>query len=313
MIARSNLMAGPGYVIAPGPVSFRVAGLIKVELVWEADNIKDALKGAFTKVVKNRYLRATFTPLYRDATNTDAIFFPYISLLATPLGTQIFTTSDQNWVFVANSGLSITFKAGAVTQMPTIFAGANSPIFGQMTVIGVNATGTDTTSSSSFYAQSTGNSFTPPAIPGTATLLRQKWTAAYGSNTGWASFQSYNGFAITHELGLSPIYDNGQQIGALLTGYRPMCKATPTGNTIAQLLSQMAFSGSGAAQGQRYDANENDLVLSGAVAGSITLKNASIEAGEVNMDADVLHQGPVSFIGNVGDNSGANVAGLILT
>jgi hypothetical protein len=313
MISRATLLAGSGYGIAPGSVSFRCAGTIKVTLKWNSVNVTDALKGPFDKIVTDRWLEATFTPLYYDPTNTTAIFFPWISLQATPPGvTQIFGTTDEPWSFVGNNGITITFKAGAVTAMPTIDTSIDKPFFGQMTVIGINATGTDPSSASSFYSISSGNTFTPPAIPGTAVLARQKWSAVFGSNSGWSAFQAYEGFQISHELGLKWITDSAQRIGALLTGYRAMAKCIPSGNTLAQLASQMAFSGTGAIQGQRYTADENDLIISGAVSGTITAKNSSIESGEINFAAEVLNQGEVAFITNVGDNSGANVASLIL-
>lgn len=311
MISRSTLLAGPCYVTFGG-ASFRLAADAKLQLVWEAQNVSDALKGPFTKVVTNRKLVLTGTPLYYDPSNTTTIFFPYISLLATPPGTQIFGTSDGACSVVGNNGLTILMKAAAVTKMPNLSAGADKPILDGIEITGVNATGTDPSSSSSFYTISTSNAFTPPTIPAASVLARQKWSAAYGSVTGFTAFQSYDGFAITHELGLTWVKDNGQDIGAFLTGYRAMCKCTPSANTIAQLAAAMAFSGGSAAQGQRYDSNAADLIISGAISGTITLKNASIESSEASFAPGVLNQGQISFITNVGDNAGANVASLIL-
>lgn len=321
MIPRTLLLAAPGYVVDGSNNKIRVKGKITVALRWSADNISDSLKGAFSKVVTNRWVEATFTPLYYDATDTTATLFPYISLLAaaTPPGFQIFTTSDVPWKFVGENGVTITFKAAAVTTMPSIFCGVQKDMLGQVTVTGVNATGTDPTSSSSFYAIQTAQSFTYPAIPSTAYLGRQKWTAVYGADTDWSSFSALAGFSISHELGLKWITDNGQNIGALITGYRPMCDFIPMGPTIAEIVGEMAFSGTGGVggsvvpgQGQRYDANSADLVISGAITSTVTLKNATIESSEFAMASDDLNVSTVKMIGNVGNNSGANVAGLVL-
>jgi hypothetical protein len=310
MISRTNLIAGPCYITMGGQ-AWRMASDTTVDFVVETQEIMDNLAGDFTEIVTNRYLQIQGTPLYYDTTDTTAIFLPYISLAATPVGTQIFGTTDAACTITANSGLTIVGKACAVTKMPDLNLGADKPIFGALEIIGVNATGADPTTSSSFYAVSTGNSFTPPAIPGTATLARQKWTAVWGSVTGFSSFQSYDGFSITHKLGLKWITDNGQRIGALLTGYRPLCRCTPSANTIANYLAAVPFSGSGAAQGQQLAATA-DLVISGAVAGTITLKNAALKGAQVKFGGDALHQGPVQFVGTVGFSSGANVASLIV-
>jgi predicted enzyme related to lactoylglutathione lyase len=321
MISRAQLLAGPGYITFK-TASWRMASDLKVMLKWTAQDVTDALKGPFTKVVTDRWIEVTGTPLYYDPTTTNGIFFPYISLASTPPGTQIFGAADSACSIVGNDGKTITLAAAAITSMPSLHLGADRAIYGPITIIGVPATGTDPSTATSFYqatANWLSNSFTPPAIPATATLARQKWSAVYGADTGWSSFQAFKGFEISHELKLKWHEDNGQRVGATLAGYRAMCKCQPSANTIDQMATEMLFAGTAgvgghvvASQGQRYSANSADLIISGASSGTVTLKNATMEAGEINFSAEELNQGEVTFITNVGDSSGANVASLLL-
>ena len=303
--------------MACGATNFRVKGLITAKLAWAADNITDSLKGPFTKVVKDRWVEVDFTPLYYDPSDTTTLLFPWISQAATPLGTQMFTSSDDPWSIVGQNGDTIVLSAAAVVKMPDLNLAADKDIMGPCQIIGINATGSDPSSATSFYTISTGNSFTYPAVPSTATLARQKWSAAMSSGaTGFTAFQSFTGFQITHELGINwdACRDSGQRIGALFTGYRTMAKCQPSANTMAQLNTAMLFSGTGASQGQRYDTNSKmkDLVISGATSATVTVKNATIETGQINFAAEQLRQGEVGFISNIEDSSGAPVDSLVL-
>lgn len=304
-----------------GAVIWRMASDTTVDFVTETQVVKDMLRGGYTRVVTNRYLDISGTPLYNDATNTTALFFPYISIAATKIGFQIYGATDTSLQIIGNTGLSILAAAVAVTQMPALNLGADKPVYGPMKWKGINATGTDPSSASSFYTVATNTSFTPGAIAGTSTLARQKWSAVWGAVGAWAAFQSYDGFMISHGLELSWRKDNGQDIGAKLIGYIPSCRCTPAGpiTTLGNALTEMPFSGPNSAatvtagQGQTTDLNISDLVLSGAVAGTITLKNMNLKSVQTVFAGDKEHNGPHVFEGNIEDSSGTPSAGIVFS
>ena len=299
---------------APSSNYIRVPGRATVKLAWEAQDVTDALKGPFDKIIIDRWLELDFTPLYNDPTNATAVLLPYNLQSGTAPGTRIFGTSDSAFTFTGLNGLAITLAAAAVVKMPSINLGADKPVYGPMQIIGVNKTGSDPTTATNFYSiTAPGTPPSLPTIPSSATLARQKWTAAFGSDSGWSALSSYNGFTIDWETPLTWVRDNGQRIDALLTGARAMCKCMPSGNTVAQLFSEMPFAGTGAAQGQRQSATAHDLVITGAVAGVVTLKNASITEGNVIFANEALNQGEVGFITNILESGNAAVGPVTFT
>jgi hypothetical protein len=242
-------------------------------------------------------------------------------MAATPPGTLVGGAADTPWTVVGQDGTNFSILAGGVTKMPEITCAADKDIFGPMTVTGYPITGSDPSTASSFYTVSASNAFSPPAIPTTSYLLRSKWTAVYGANTGWTSFQAYDGFKITHDLKLSVKKDNGQRIAHTLSSYRAMCQFRPAGPSALQLfgatgaLGQIAFQGPGAAQGQRLSTNNQaDLILTGVGNGSpvITVKNIGITSAKTNFSNEELRSGEIAVITGDPTSAGAAVASLHL-
>lgn len=314
MITRPRIILGPAYhSLGSAPVVWRGIGDVKVNPTFEWLDVKDALRGVIDKIAKNRFVTVSHTPRYYDPTVTNPFFFPYINLNNTPVGYQIFGVTDTPYSVLGNNKDQISLIAAAVTKMPNFFLGVEKDFYtSELEITGVGGTGLDFSAANSIIGSTmTAGTYADPAVPGTSVLNQQKFTAAWGAFAGFTSFQGFKGFEFTHELSLKWHDDNGQYIGASIVSYRCMAKVIASGNTMAQMLSAMAFSGPGAAQGQRASSQSANLVVTGATGGySATIPNAVIESGGFVFGNETLRQGEIAFVGT--DAAGAS-PGLILT
>jgi hypothetical protein len=311
-IARSLLTGGPAYVAyGSSPVSFQLADDSKVETAMVTDVISAALFGKFDETYRDMIVRASGTPLFYDPSVTLGTFFPYISQANVPIGGSIFGTTDVPVTWTSNNGDNILIRACAVGKMPGLYLGVDKPMLGPLEIWGVVGTGLDPSSANSYYTVSTSNSFAAPAIPGTSVLGRQKWTAAFGSVTGFTSFQAQEGWEITHELELVPITIQGRTVDFHLASYRSMAKCKPTEPTMANIDAALKAQGS-LVHGGRLSTNAHDLVITGATSGVVTVKNAVLKTAGYVFGAKPLRQDQIGFVGTLAITTGTPSAALTL-
>jgi hypothetical protein len=308
MIARSRIIAS-GSFHTLGATSFRSTGQGKADLLFETREVSDAAAGVTDEIVKSRQLTATFRPLYYDPTVTNAILFPWLSVAATPPGTEMFG-ADTAYSIKGTNGDVITAPAAAVLEMSNIFLGVEEEFYTSDTkIVGINSTGLDPDTEANFITIQTGQTNTLPAIPGTSVLGSQKYTAVWGTFAGFTSFQGFKGFHLMHELKTKIITDNGQIIGCLFLSYRCMAKVIASANTMQQMVAALAYAGTGAAQGQRLSAQSADLVISGASGVTATVKLAAMKSGGFVFAGEELRQGEIGFVST---NPSGTLAGLVL-
>ncbi len=311
-IARSALTGDPACVsYGAAPVNFQLADDSTVETAIITDVISAALYGKFDETYRDMIVRARGTPLFYDPAVTVATFFPYISQAAMPIGSSIFGSADVPVTWTGNNGDNILIRACAIGKMPDLYLGVDKPMLGPLEIWGVVGTGLDPSSANSYYTLSTGNAFAAPAIPGTSVLGRQKWTAAF-IGAGFTSFQAQEGWEITHELDLVPVTIQGRTVDFHLASYRSMAKCKPAGPTMANIDAALKAQG-GLTHGGRLSANANDLVITGASSGVVTVKNAVLKTAGYVFGAKPLRQDEIGFVGTLAISTGAATAAMTLS
>jgi hypothetical protein len=303
-IARSLLAGGPAYVNFNG-VNIQLLDDSKLEVAPVTDVISAALYGEIDEVYTDLIVRGAGTPV--NYTNL-AVLWPY---LQPTIGQRIFGSSDVPFQWLSNNGDAITVRAGAITRMPDLILGVDKPVLGPMEISGVVGTGLDPNTSNSYYTIQTGQSFSAPALD-VSKLGRQKYTAAWGSFTGFTSLQAQDHWTITHELKLEPVKIQGRTVDMRIVSYRAMAKCKPAEPTMANIDAALTAQGGNALHGARLGSNSADLVITGQNNISVTVKNAALKTAGFVFGAKPLRNGEIGFVSTINVGSGTGTAALVL-
>lgn len=203
-VTRSQLTGGPAYATFNSQnIQFAADSTVETALV--TDVISTSLYGDVDEIYKDMIVKAAGRPLFYD-TAALATMFPY---LAGVVGTVYPGSTDKPCAWNSNNGDVLTLTSALIGQMPDLELGVEGPVLGRMEIWGVIGNGDNTGTANSYYAMQTGQSYSNPAVPGTAVLGRQEFTAVWGSISGFASFQAQDKWTITHELKLEPVTIQG--------------------------------------------------------------------------------------------------------
>ena len=203
-ISRSLLAGGPAYV------NFKAANIplsddSRLEVAPATSVISAALYGDIDEAYTDLIVKGTGTPLTYDNL---AALWPY---LQPAIGQRIFGNADAPFEWLSNNGDLITVRAGAITRMPDLILSVDKAAVGAMEISGVVGNGLDADSAGSYYSIQTGQAFSPPATA-TGRIPRQKYTAVWGTQAGFTSFQAQDAWTITHELKLAPVKIQGRTV-----------------------------------------------------------------------------------------------------
>ena len=92
--------------------------------------------------------------------------------------------------FNSNNGDTISLTSAIIGKMPDFMLGVGPPVLGEMEFWGVIGNGADPSSATAYFSKSTGNAYSNPAVPETAVIGNQEFTAAWGSVTRVHEFSS---------------------------------------------------------------------------------------------------------------------------
>jgi hypothetical protein len=307
-VTRSQLTGGPGYC-AINSKNIAFADDSSVETALVTDVIDAALYGSITEVYRDLIVKASGRPLFYD-TAALSTMFPY---LAATVGSAYPGSSDLTAAWNSNNGDVITLTSALVGKMPDLELGVNGPVLGAMEIWGVIANGDNASAANSYYTLQTGQSYSNPAVPGTAVLGRQEFTAAWGSVAGFTSFQAQEKWTISHELKLEPIVIQGRTRAFKLASYRVMAKCKPLGPTMAQIDAALYAQGAGAAGGYRLDTNAANLVITGSSSMTVTLGNAALKTVGYMFGAKPLRNGELGWVSTLNIASGGAPSQAALT
>ncbi|HEX3717843.1 MAG TPA: hypothetical protein VH595_07730 [Verrucomicrobiae bacterium] len=297
-VTRSTLTGGPAYAVFNSKnIQFTGDSRVDAPMVWE--DIDTALYGKIDKIARDLVVKAKGRPRFYD-TAALSTMFPYLAGVS---GTLYPGSSDVSCAWNSNNGDTITITSAIVGKMPELELSVNGPVLGEMEIWGVIGNGMDPSNSTAYFSKSTGNSFSNPAVPGTAVIGNQEFTASWGSIGGFTSFQAQEKWTISHELELQPVEIQGRTRALRFVSYRAMAKCKPLGPTMAQIDAALYAQGSGAAGGYRLSTNAANLVISGSNSMTITVGNAGMVTEGFVFGGKALRQGELGWV------SSLNVAG----
>lgn len=290
-VTRSQLTGGPAYA-AFNSQTIAFAADSKVELAMVQEVVETSLYGAVDEVQKDLVVKAGGTPLFYDTAALGTLF-PYLSAT---MGTVYPGSTDKACTWNSNNGDVVTLTSALVGKMPDLELGVDGPVFGPMEIWGVLGNGEDPSSGSAYYTLATGQTYANPAVPSTAQLGRQEFTAAWGTVAGFTSFQAQEKWSVTHELKLEPITIQSRTRGFRLVSYRVAAKCKPLGPTMAQIAAALYAQGAGAGGGYRLSANAANLVITGSSGITITLGNAGLKSAGYVFGGKPLRQGELAWV-----------------
>jgi len=297
-VTRSQLTGGPAYAAYNGKnIQFAEDSHVETGLV--TDVVEASLYGAMDEIYKDLIVKAAGRPLFYD-TAAVATLFPY---LGAAIGTVYPGSSDLACAWNSNNGDTVTLTSALIGKMPELELGVEGPVLGRMEIWGVIGNGDNAGAANSYYTFQTGQSYSNPAVPGTAVLGRQEFTAAWGSIAGFGSFQAQDKWTVSHELKLEPVTIQSRTRAFRLGSYRVMAKCKPLGPTMAQIDAALYAQGGGAAGGYRLSTNAANLVISGSSNMTVTLGNAALKT------AGYVFGGKPLRVGELGWVSTLNIAG----
>jgi hypothetical protein len=300
-VTRSQLTGGPGYA-SINSKNIQFAEDSTVETAMVTDVVSAALYGDIDEVYKDMIVKASGRPLFYDTAQLTTMF-PY---LAGVIGTVYPGASDVPCTWNSNNGDVITITSALIGKMPDFELGVDGPVLGPMEIWGVVGNSDNAATANSYYTLQTAQSYSNPAVPGTAVLGRQEFTAVWGSIAGFTSFQAQEKWTISHELKLEPVVIQGRTRAFKLASYRCMAKCKPLGPTMAQIDAALNAQGSGAITGMRLSTNAATLTITGSNSMTVTLGGAALKSAGYVFGGKPLRVGELGWVSTLGISAGGS-------
>ncbi|MGA2749127.1 MAG: hypothetical protein ABSG59_10150 [Verrucomicrobiota bacterium] len=298
-VTRSQLTGGPAYA-AYNSINVQFASDSKVvfDQVW--DDVETSLYGKIDKTLRDGLVKASGTPLFYDTAQIGTMF-PYLSAV---IGTVYPGTTDKACAWNSNNGDVVTLTSALVTRMPDLELGVSGTVLGPMEITGIIGNSDDPSAASAYFTIATGQTYANPAMPGTAVVGRQEFSAAWGSVPGFTSFQAQEKWSISHELQLTPVTIQGRTRAFRLESYRVMAKCKPLGPTMGQINAALNMQGAGVAGGLRLSTSAANLVITGSSSMSVTLGNAGLVSAGFIFGGKALRPDELGWISTLGIAAG---------
>lgn len=333
---RSSLTRGPGYLTlnsstTPSTTSHTIqfGDDWKLEIAPVNEILKVAHIGNADETRKDLIVRGSGQPLIYNATDTTTLdfLFPWANQNPPLIGASLFGSSDFPVIFLANNNDEYVIYNAAVAKMPDITLDIGKPILGPLEIIGLIRNGYDPETANSYYKVNPGaGSWASPKLGQQSGDMfgRQRyygnWAAVSTllSTTTFTNFQGQQGITISHELGLEPVIVQGRTVDFTLLSYRAMAKlifVPGTGSTTGQadIDACLQAQGTGATHGSRLSSNTNigDVVFTGQIGGTFTIKNAVLKSEGFVFGGKPLRYGEIGFVGTFNYTGSPVVGGLL--
>lgn len=284
-ILRSSIKRGPAIIKYDG-ATFWTKADIRLAIDLATLEIDSSAYGKVDERTTQRKCEVSFTPV--GEWESLAVLFPYGSM---NVGTSIFTSADKPLEIHTLDGQKLTLKAAAITKPPDIILSATKTRFGECTFTGIGADNTAWTTADSLIASTAAvfadTSFDP------ANIKTEPVTAAWGA-APWDSFQTRDGFVISHEMAFKEIETDSEGIvDMMLSKIAIRAKARPIGITEADLLTALKIQGAGNARGKSLSGS--DLVIT-ATTGTVTVKGAALRDAGYEFGHEALRIGEVEWV-----------------
>lgn len=267
---RSNLNRIPGRLVFNGVSLYSKGGTtIDTDLVYQQEAIHVAGLGKIDNRDKEAHDEISLTPDGRMTAAIAAVLWPYNN---PTLGAGIFTDTDVPGAVHGNDSSLDTHAAVAVVQMPPMIFHPVKTLVGPMKLLclrshstgsGVPVNQWSAAGSLRTYAN-TGGTFADSSFLASSPIT-QDYTLSWGSVTGWAGLDFYDG--LTFEPKAEYVDDNVavqglfnkriQSVGGILRGI-------PIGVTRAMIDAQLQIQGTGAGRGSSGAAKAYSVTVTGA-------------------------------------------------
>jgi hypothetical protein len=304
-IARTALTGGPGTLGFAGS-SFHAKEDTAIDYFHDTEEIVSQVLGVVDEVSINRGVRMSWTPFGLYDLTLLAVLYPHI---AVQVGASVFGSADVPAVFAGVNGDAVTITAAAVTKMPSLYLGPTKDLYGAMEILGVVGSGLDPEGANSFYTLLTAQSYTPVAIDKTK-YKRQRYSAAWGSVSGFTAFQAQDYWEITPAVKYQKMPVQGLDVDYWVKTVQFMAKCKPIGMTMVQGSNALQFQGSGNPNGELLGKTIGDLVITGSGV-SVTLKNAALKSAGFEFGGVKLRQGEYGWVSTQPGSSGANTPAIV--
>ena len=292
-ISRSSLIRGRGYVAYNGANFFcREKIDIKHAPTWE--KVSASMFGPVDKYKKDLVGKITLK-LWGAWENLSTLFPSYIM---NPIpGTSVFGTTDVPLHVQGDNGDYITYTNAAVTKVSDLYLGVDSELFAadvEFTWLIGNTNNPE--DAGAYHTRGTNAYSDATAAFAKTNYKRVRFTAAWGSVSGFTSITPQKGIKCSWVANLKPVVVDGlgtrdMSIGD--DGVIGQMKMIPIGPTIAQI---KAASQEETAHGSLASGDSADLVATGN-GGSpvITMKNAYLMENGLVFDATDLRVGEATW------------------
>src|SRR5665213_676915 len=259
--------------------------------------LSSALYGKFDEIPTNLVIKFTGTPRYYDTAAISALF-PYTG--AFPAVGAFYGGGNSPASINSINGDQIILNNAMVGKMPDLILGVEKVILGPMEIWGLIQSGKDPTDAAAYYTYHPaggGYTFSYPAVPSTAAIGQQEYTAAFAGVSGLAAFQAQETWIISHELEWAPVSIQGRTRAFRLLSYRALAKCKPADATMAAILAAFTLQGAGAASGTRLSqlakaaaggASFPSLTITGVSNITVTLGNAALKTAGFTFGAKPL-------------------------
>lgn len=306
-IDRANIKGGPAKVTWNG------ATLMSRETFKSRHNpdwvgVQTSMHGVVDKAAKDFICRI---PLRLwGAWENLSVLFP-AAVLTPAIGTRIFGTTDLPLVIHARNGDRITYHNAQLTKLADLYLGVDMPVFAadvEFTALIKNNTNPE--AANAYYTEDSA-AYSDTTFSKT-NYKQQRYSAVWGTRTGFTAFQGKLGWNIGWQMQLTPDYS--ACVGTydmILKDFSGQAKCIPVEPTMVQISAQTFSPGgsgvAGRALGSLLSAVSDDLVITGSGV-SVTLKAAGITEHGWAFGDEVLRNDELVWETTVGFTSGTAAA-----
>lgn len=286
-LARSTLVKGPAIATYDSAVIYSSTDII-AEPVIELKELSTSVFGKIDDVVTDILYRITLTPhMWTDLTK----LFPYTNPVP---GASIFGASDKNLVIQTRAGQQLTFKAAAVTRMPSLHLGVEGPLLGEMEFTAIGTDNTAWSDEAKRVAVAT-VAFSDTSFDKTL-IYHQPYTTSWGAVSPWDAIETEDGVTFESDLQVSPEkVDSSGTVNMSVVSITAQARFLPKGISETNLIALLKLQGSGVARGMKLSGNEKDLTCAGTGVHFI-LYNAAPTSGPLQFGAEVPRSGEIGFV-----------------
>jgi len=284
---RSTIIRGPA-IVTYNSVTFYSAGDITANILAETFDVNVDMYGKVDERWSNAPVEISFTPTQWDSLS---VLFPH----TTPaIGSSLYGATDKDLVIQTLAGKKLTFRAAAITQMPTITLSTVAPLLGAVTFVAIGTNDEAWTGTSHRLLVET-EAFADTSFDETK-LYTQAYTVAWGAVDPWDDIQSSDGVVINLNMNITDHnVDSEGLVDKTLGGVDASAALTPVGVDESDVVDLLQVQGASAGRGVSLNGNSNDLNIS-ATGVYVRIYNAAPKEGPLQFGSVTLRAGQLGFI-----------------